>query len=92
MAKLFRRDTSGIAEILKSPEMRAALHSVADPIAANIRAQKPDMEGLAVDDYTTDRAAVSITILDVRGKLWQVRDGILTRAAAAAGLEVTERA
>lgn len=90
MAKLFRRDNRGIAEILKT-QFKDETHALAEQIAANVRAQKPDAD-VVVDDYMTDRAASSVTIRDVRGKLWQVRDGVLTRAAAAVGLEVTERA
>lgn len=90
MAKLFRRDSPGIAEILKSEGMRAELHKLSGPIAANARSQHPEAD-IVEDDYTTDRAAVSITVRDPLGLLWQARDGLLTRAAAAAGLEVTER-
>jgi hypothetical protein len=41
-----------------------------------------------VHGYTTDRGAASITVEDVRAMAWQARDGILTRAAGAVGLEV----
>jgi hypothetical protein len=58
--------------------------------AANVRTPEP----AAVDVYNYDggdRAASAITIRDVRGRLWQVNNGVLTRAASSAGLEVTER-
>lgn len=89
MAKLFRRDNRGIAEILRT-QFKDDTHQLAETIAANVRAQHPDAD-VVVDDYMTDRAASSVTIRDVRGRIWQVRDGVLTRAASAAGLEVTER-
>lgn len=37
-----------------------------------------------VDDYTTDRAAAAVTVPADQ----QAKDGVLTRAAAAAGLDV----
>lgn len=89
--KLDKIDHGGIAEVLKSSPVRSAIHALAEKVAAATRQQKPDAADIAVDDYTTDRAASSVTIRDVRGRLWQVRDGVLTRAASSAGLEVTER-
>lgn len=92
----FKRDRQGIQQILNSPEMTDALRAFAVPMADQVRAQHPDAE-VVVDDYTarakgrfTERAATSVKILDARGKLWEVRDGILTRAAGAQGLEVRE--
>lgn len=89
MAKLFRRDNRGIAEILRT-EFKDETHQLAEQIASIVRGQHPDAD-VVVDDYMTDRAASSVTIRDVSGKVWQVRDGVLTRAAAGVGLEVTER-
>lgn len=91
MPSLFKRDEKGIREILKDPMWLAPLHAVVDPIAATARAAHPDMEDDAIDEYMTDRRAISYTVKDVRGLVWQTRDGLLTRAAAAVGLEVTER-
>lgn len=89
MAITVELDHDGIAEILKSEPVKAAVHQLAEEIAAAVRSET-DAE-VAVDDYTTDRAAASVTIRDARGRILQVRDGILTRAAAGAGLEVRER-
>lgn len=83
-------DHGGIAEILTSAPVAAAVREIADQVAAGVRSQKPGAE-VVVDSYTTDRAAASVTIRDVRALLWQVRDGVLTRAASGVGLEVTER-
>lgn len=85
----FRRDERGIAELLQH-EFKEEVHAVAENVAANVRSQHPDLD-VVVDDYTTDRSASSVTIRDVRGMIYQVRDGLLTRAASSAGLEVTER-
>lgn len=90
MAKSFRRDERGIRETLKT-QFKDDTHALAERIAASVRAQHTDLD-VVVDDYVTDRAASSVTIRDVRGMIYQVRDGLLTRAAASAGLEVTERA
>lgn len=85
-----RLDSKGLAEVLDSDDVADAVHDVTERIAGHVRSAQPDAD-VVVDDYTTDRRASSVTIRDVRGRLWQVRDGILTRAAAAEGLEVTER-
>lgn len=89
--RLERLDHGGITEVLKSSEVAAEVHALAEKVASNARSATAGAD-VVVDDYTTDRAASSVTIRDPRGRLWQVRDGVLTRAAAAAGLEVTERA
>lgn len=85
----FRLDSAGIAEILKSAEMQAAVTGLAESIAGDVRSQVGDAE-VVVDEYMTDRAAASVTIKHPKGLLLQARDGVLTRAASSAGLEVTE--
>ncbi len=86
-----RLDSNGIASLLKSQQVATAVHNLAEQVADNVRGVKPQAEEIVVDDYTTDRAASSVTVKDPRGRIWQARDGVLTRSAAAAGLEVTER-
>lgn len=81
-----RLDHGGIAELLKSGPFAAAVHSVAQSIAGSVDVDAE--EGVVVDDYTTDRAASSVTIRDPRAMLWQAQDGVLTRAASGAGVEV----
>lgn len=90
----FKRDSAGIQQILNSPKMTAALRQFAEPAAAEVREAHPDAE-VVVDDYTakekgrfTKRAATSIVVKDPRGRLWETRDGLLTRAAGNQGLEV----
>lgn len=91
MRPQFWRSSSGISQILHSQEVARAVRSAADRVAAQVSAQVgPDVD-VVVDDYVTDRAASSVTIRDAQGRLWQVRDGVLTRAAASAGLEVASR-
>lgn len=85
-----KRDSEGIARFLKSSELARIIHAATQDVANQVSAAEPDAE-VVVDDYTTDRVAGSVTIRDPRAQEWQARDGILTRAAAAAGLEVTTR-
>jgi len=87
----FRRDSNGIAEVLRSRGVRDAIHGLAERVAGRVRALLPAGTDVVVDDYTTDRAASAVTIRDMSGRLWQARDGVLTRAASAEGLEVRER-
>lgn len=84
-------DSDGILEILNSSKVAGAIHDLAEQIAGTVTGAVPSDAEVVVDDYRTDRAASSVTIKDVRGRVWQVRDGVLTRAASAHGLEVRER-
>lgn len=81
-------DHAGIAEFLKSDELGVAVAQLAQEIADNVDAQGAPV---VVDTYVTDRQAASVTIADASGALLQAQDGVLTRAAAAAGLEVRAR-
>lgn len=85
----FKRDTQGIAEFLKSTEIAEAVRAQAEKIAANVRSSTE--AEVVVDSYVTDRAAASVTIKDPRAKLLEVRDGVLSRAAASTGLEVRRK-
>ena len=85
-----RLDSKGIAALLNSDEVASAVHDLAERVAANVRGARPEAD-VVVDDYQTDRRASSVTIREAYARRLQVRDGILTRAAAAEGLEVTER-
>ncbi|MDX3027477.1 hypothetical protein [Streptomyces scabiei] len=84
----FRLDRASVREILKGESVRELVDATAAEVAAAVRAQLPGGVEVRVDSYATDRAAASVVIADVRGMAWQARDGILTRAAGSAGLEV----
>lgn len=85
MAKAtFKRDSSGIREFLQTdPGVRREIDAAARRVAAGVPMDT------TVDAYTTDRAAAAVTVKDRRGAAEQAKRGVLTRAAAAAGLEVT---
>lgn len=73
----FVLDQEGGAEVLK--ELAAsAINDLALQVADDIG------EGAKVKTYTTDRAAATVSV----PAEMQAKDGVLTRAAAAAGLEV----
>lgn len=80
----FQLDREGGAEVLKE---LAAQHLL--EIGLQVAAEAD--EGATADEYAqveekvTDRAVVAVTVPAER----QAKDGVLTRAAAAAGLEVT---
>jgi hypothetical protein len=76
----FRLNRKGGAEVLKQ---LAAPHINA--LARQIASQAGD--DAEVDEYTTDRAAAAVSVPAHQ----QATDGVLTRAAAAAGLEVRSK-
>ncbi|KMS71759.1 hypothetical protein ACH49_24345 [Streptomyces leeuwenhoekii] len=84
----FRLDAAGVREILRGPEVRQLIDGLAGDVAANVRALVPAGTPVEVRGYTTDRGAATVVVADARAMGWQARDGILTRAAGAAGLEV----
>jgi phenylpyruvate tautomerase PptA (4-oxalocrotonate tautomerase family) len=90
MTAAFRPNRAGFLTVLNSPEATQACRSEAQAIARNVEAIQPDAD-VVVDTYRTDRSAASVTIRDVRARTWAVRDGIWTRAAGAAGHEVTTK-
>ncbi|WP_234797683.1 hypothetical protein [Mycobacteroides chelonae] len=73
----FVLDRDGGAEVLKELAA-AAIKDLAGQVADDIG------EGAQVKIYTTDRAAASVSV----PAEMQAKDGVLTRAAAAAGLDV----
>ena len=84
----FQLDHAGVREILKGPDIRQTIDGLASEIAANVRALGPSGTPIEVRGYTTDRGAATVVVADARAMSWQARDGILTRAAGFAGLEV----
>ena len=89
MTSAYRGDRQGTAQILKET-LKPVVQEATRKVAANVLAQDPDLD-LVVGFYTTDRAGGSITIREPQGRLLAVRDGIFTRAAGAAGLEIRTR-
>lgn len=86
----FRLDRKGIAEILKSPQMRDAMNRAAVQVAANVRSDLPKGEEVKFTPYTTDRRAASVSARG-RSVTQAERAAALIRAAQRAGLEVHER-
>jgi hypothetical protein len=83
----FKLDSGGCAEVLNSGAVAAAVRALAEGIAGGARGSHPGAD-VVVDSYRTDRACASVTIRDVRGKLWQARDGVLSRSASGAGVSI----
>jgi hypothetical protein len=84
----FELDTAGVREILRGSEVRDLIDGIADEVAGNVRALVPAGTTVEVRGYTTDRGAATVVVADVQAMAWQARDGILTRAAGFASLEV----
>lgn len=94
MALTVKLDHGGIAAVLKSAEVAAAVREMADEVAANATSDDAVLRHevpVRVTDYTTDRAASAVTLAHPAGVPIEAKHGVLTRAAGAAGLEVTER-
>jgi hypothetical protein len=97
MARLpVRLDSRGLAGVLTSADMTQAVRETADAVADNVATQGLTAEDgtkvtADVETYTTDRAAAAVTIDGPWGLGMQAKHGVLTKAAAAAGLEVSER-
>jgi hypothetical protein len=89
-----RLDHGGMRSVLKSGEVQREIDELANGIAADVLpVLGPDAGEVVVDSgYQSSRASASVTIKDPRAKLWQARDGVLTRAAAQHGLELGGRA
>lgn len=88
MTVKIKLDHAGIRDILTN-QCRSLVDGAAAAIAAETISQLPAGTDVVVDGYTTDRAAAVVVIRDVRGRAWQAKNGVLTRAAAAAGLQVS---
>lgn len=91
MTARFTRDPDGIAKILKSPEVAAAIGELGDEVARNAQSRAGAGSIVDVNRYVTDRAAASVLLLGTNSAARQAKEGILTSAAAEAGLEVTSK-
>lgn len=93
---------AGIAEILKSAPVAAAVKSAAENVAANVRDMDitvGDVDGgkheidlpVTVKMVTTDRAHAIVALAHPAGEAVQAKHGALTKAAGQAGLDVRGR-
>ena len=84
----FRLDRKGVSQLLKGDLGRAATDA-AHKVADQIRADYPDLAAdVDVEAYTTDRGAASVMVKNSGARELQVREGLMTKAAAKVGLEV----
>lgn len=91
----FEFDPDGVVEILSGADVQLIMSDAAKGIVAEIEAAHPDLPvehsayvarpGSGIRD---GRTLQSVAIRDVRGMVYQTRDGLMTRAAANQGLEV----
>lgn len=95
MARIdFKPDRAGLRELLNDAgPIASEVNSLAHSVDANLKAQgitvaHGEAMPTKVDQYTTDRRAASVTIAHPAGLNVQAKHGALTKAAAAAGLEV----
>ena len=94
-------DRSGVGVVAKSAQMMDAVEDAANRVAENVGAQglvatsgsaeSPAAITAEVETSTTDRARAVVTISHPAGLAMQARHGVLTKAAASAGLEVKTR-
>jgi hypothetical protein len=84
----WRLDSAGVREVLRGEEVRGLIDGLAQEVADNVKVLVPSGTTIEVRKYTTDRGAATVVVADVQAMAWQARDGILTRAASFAGLEV----
>jgi len=85
-----RLDRGGMAAVLKSQKVRAATQAAGGAVAANldgIESHEGPVE-VVLDDYTSDRAVVGVTLAHASGVALQAKRGVLTKAAREAGLDV----
>ena len=80
----------GMAELLKSAEVRSALTQRAERVLAAAQADPHDdtgdyEAGLHIEQDTTDRAVVRVVSGDWKGHILEAKYGVLSRALDAAG-------
>lgn len=90
MAAKVTLNHAGMAALLKSAEVRAALTPRAEAVLAAAKADPHDDTGdyensLHIQNDTTDRAVVRVVAGDWKGHILEAKYGILARALDAAG-------
>jgi hypothetical protein len=88
-------DRAGVAEMAKGRELQALVRGIADQVANNARNQGHTVESgdplpVEVTSTVTDRARANVTITHAAGLPMQAKYGVLTKAAAQAGLDVKD--
>jgi hypothetical protein len=96
-----RPNPAGRAKVLQSDEMADAVEKLAETVADNVRPQGVRVEGIpgdiempvkvtmtTTDDMRTDRVKAWVSMAHPSGLATQAKNGTLTKAASAAGLEV----
>ena len=90
MANGIQVNNRGARELLRSPDVRAALMPRAERVLAAAQADPHDdtfayQNGLRIVQDTTDRAVVRVVATDAKGHILEAKYGILGRALDAAG-------
>lgn len=89
----FRLNYGGLGSIMRSRGMAGVVTAAANKVAAAlVNDEAGGVQQVFVDNYTTDRAASAVTIVDPRALDNEIMYGTLSRAARAAGLEVNAEA
>lgn len=85
-------DYEALGQILKVT-CAPAINAIATQVAANAAGDGnlPDNATVTVKQFTTDRAIAVVRLNHPTGLALQAKHGLLTKAAAAAGLEVTAK-
>lgn len=99
-----RLDLGGLEDVAKSPRVRSAIHDAAEKVAEYARSAGVDVSGVpgeyaipvkVYDDTTAgmrvDRAVSRVVLAHAAGLATQAKHGLLTKGAAAAGLNLTAR-
>jgi hypothetical protein len=95
MARMkIKLDHGGVAAVLTSGEVASAIGDLTESVAANAggwETNSGEPIPVVTSTYTTDRAAGSVTLAHPAAMPLQAKYGVLTDAAAQAGLEVRAR-
>jgi len=82
-------DEAGVRELLTRRQTGDAVNAAAKAVAAKIT--PPPGHRVVTDAYTTDRAAAGVALVGPQADGQEAKNGYITRAAAAVGLEVRRR-
>lgn len=90
MLERLKLKSSGMAELLKSGEVRAMLEGPAEAVASAARSNAPRLTGELADsievvDDTTDRAVKRVVATAPHGLVVESQTGFLSRSLDAAG-------